>query len=138
MSEVMVREERWTRHRFPLSGGELAEKGGMACIDTSSGEVVAGQASTTLIFIGRFAETVDNSAGGSAVPCDVNLMRELVITRFVNDSGTAVASSDVGADCYILDDRTVTMATSGNSKCGRVWEVDPLKGVAVELRHGNL
>jgi len=43
----------------------------------------------------------------------------------------AVTASNLFADVYILDDQTVTTASSGNSKAGRVWAVDA-DGVCVE------
>jgi hypothetical protein len=138
MTARMTKEERWKKHLFPLSAGETAERGKMACLDTSTGECVAGQASTTLIHIGSFAEDVDNSAGGSAVPVNVDLDRELVVRYWDNDTGSAVAASDVGSDCYILDDSTVTMTSAGHSKAGRVWAVDTVRGVAVEAFSGSL
>lgn len=133
----MLKQERWKQHLFPLSAGETAWKGGMACLDTSSGEVVPGQASTTLIPIGVFAQDKDNSAGGSAIPVNVDLFYEITVTWWVNDTGTAVVSSDVGGNCYILDDNTVTGDNSGASIAGRVWLVDTVKGVAVEALHGT-
>lgn len=62
----------------------------------------------------------------------VNLDREVVARWYDNDTGTAVVAANVGSDCYILDDHTVTGSSTGNSVAGRVWQVDSVKGVLVE------
>lgn len=130
-----AKTERWTYHLFPLTVDEVAESGEMACIDTSSGEVVAGQTSTTLLPIGAFAESVDNTGGSDTLPVNVELDHEIHIRWWANDPGAgAVAATDVGSDCYILDSKSVTMTSTGASKAGRVWAVDSRKGVAVEVR----
>ena len=130
----MSRQERWDYHLMPLSAGEVADKGALACIDTSTGEVVAGQASTTLLPIGWFDESVDNSAGMDTVDVNVKFFVELTVAFWANSGGSAVASSDVGSSCYIEDDRTVSMSSSGNSVAGMVILVDTRKGVGVVMK----
>lgn len=129
----LTREKRVKFALMPLAAGEKAFKGGRACINTATGTVVAGQASTTLVPIGIFAQDVDNSAGGSSVNVNVDFDREQVVRYFDNDTGSAVVAADVGSLCYILDDHTVTMASSGNSVAGWVFNVDSLLGVGVVL-----
>lgn len=128
----MPRETRFKNKAFPLAAVKVFQ-GGIACIDTSSGNITKGAASTTLLKIGEFAESVDNSGGSAgALSVLVSLDREIVARWYDNDTGTAVTASDVGQDCYILDDHTVTFSATGNSKAGRVWAVDSVKGVLVE------
>lgn len=125
--------ERIAKLLMPLSAGHEAQKGGLACIDTSTGEVVEGDVSTTLVAIGIFAEHKDNLLGADVVDVDVELDREVFGRWMDNDSGGGeVTTADVGSSCYILDDHSVTMTDTGASKYGRVWRVDATKGVLVE------
>lgn len=129
----MTVEERWKRHLFPLTAAKTAWKGGVACIDTATGFVVPGAASLTLIRIGMFAEDVDNSAGVTTTPVNVDLDQEIVVRWLDNDTGgTPVVATDVGNQAFILDDHTVTKASAGNSPAGMIWAVDSNKGVAVQ------
>jgi hypothetical protein len=129
----MTRETRFKHKAFPLAASTKVYQGGIACLDTSTGDVTKGAASTTLKKIGEFDETVDNSSGSAgALYAMVNLDREVVARWYDNDTGTAVVAANVGSDCYILDDHTVTGASSGNSVAGRVWAVDSFFGVLVE------
>lgn len=119
---------------FPLAGSVKAWQGGMACADTSAGVVTPGVAgSTTLLRIGEFAESIDNSASTATAKVLVFLDKEIVVRWFDNSTGgSAVTAANLFSDVYIADDHTVTTTSSGNSKAGRVWAVDSLKGVAVE------
>lgn len=137
----MVRLQQGSRLEFTgdngLDAGEIAYPGGLACVDTSSGAIVPGQTSTTLVPIGLFAgpETTDNSAGSDPVPITVNLLKDHVFVWMVNDDTNAVVATDLLKDCYVVDDQTVSIssATSTRSVAGKVWGVSASKGVLVEL-----
>lgn len=111
-------------------GTPICFKGARACIDTTTGLCVPGKASTTLVPVGLFAERIDNRTGAQTVLAQVSLDREILLRWYAND-GTVTAAALL-QDCYILDDQTVTMNATGASKSGRIWQVDPFKGVAVE------
>jgi hypothetical protein len=129
----MTREFKTKRMGLPLASGQKVYLGGIACGDSADGTVKKGAASTTLLRIGEFAETVDNSAGTGSTGILVDLDREITCRWYDNATGNnAVAATDLFNDVYIQDDHTVTKASSGNSKAGRVWAVDTNKGVAVE------
>lgn len=134
LTAATVRDSKSIKAKLlPLAAGAKAFRNGMACLDTANAVVKPGQASTTLVNAGVFEDDYDNSGGGSAVLVQVRLHREIFVQYFDSVTGSnAVTAANLFADCYIADDHTVTMASSGNSKAGRVWEVDPLKGVAVE------
>lgn len=127
------REFRAKNIALQLAASQSVQLGGIACGDTSDGTVKKGAVSTTLIKIGEFAETVDNSAGTGTTGVLVSLDREIVCRWYDNATGAnKVLSSDLFNDVYIQDDHTVTKASSGASKAGRVWAVDANLGVAVE------
>jgi hypothetical protein len=134
-----MREERWSYKQFPMAAVAVYQ-GGIACLDTATGYVTKGHTGTGLKPIGIFAEDVDNSAGAAgAALVNVKLSSEVVTYRFANDSGAgAVHAADVGGLCYMLDDQTVSMTSSGNSVAGVIWNVDSTYGVAVEILHATL
>lgn len=128
----MTRETRLKKAAFPLAAGGKVWSGGIACGDTSDGTVKSGQASTTLVKLGEFVDSVDNSAGASAVNVLVDLDRE-VVARWYDNAGDIVAA-DLFQDAYIVDDHTVALSSGTNtrSKAGRIWAVDSVKGVLIE------
>jgi hypothetical protein len=129
-NERMSMLEAWKYKQFTLASGHKAFKNGMACIAIGTGKVVQGAASTSLFVIGKFAETVDATAGDKLV--NVQLAREIWVEWFANDS-SSVAATDLGGICYVKDDQSVTITPTGASTAGRVWGVDSAKGVAVEF-----
>lgn len=112
-----------------LKSGEVAYQGGRACLDTSDGKCYPAQSGTTLVPVGFFEENKDASAGDAAVK--VRLDEEVQAYWMANDGGSPVGSANVGSECYLLDDQTVTASSSGNSKAGTVLMVDATKGVLV-------
>lgn len=122
--------ERWTYHLFPLTVGTKAWKGGIAVLDTATGKVKPGVTGTGLLYIGRFAESVDASAAEK--PVNVDLSPEIEVVWWNNDTGGAITATMVGGPAYVLDDQTVTATATGRSLAGRVWAVDALRGVAVQ------
>lgn len=96
--------------------------GSLVC-KNSSGHVVVGSASTTLIALGVATETKTNS--GSAGSTSVRYRQGCF--RFNNSSaGDAITIADVGADCYIVDDEQVAKTNGGStrSRAGKIVDVD--------------
>ncbi len=118
---------------LPIAAGATVYLGGIACIDTAAAiakNAVAGTA--TLIPVGEWLETVDNSAGTATVYAMCNLTTELWMRWYDSDTGgNAVTASNLYATVYLLDDHTVTTTVGSNSKAGRVWAVDAVKGIGV-------
>jgi len=124
--ERMSNFERWTYHLFNLAVGNKALKNGMACIDLSTGKCEPGHAESDLVYIGKFAETVDASL--AETPVNVNLGMEIEVEWWANDTISPVLAASLLSTAYILDDQTVSADGSGRSVAGRVWAVDTLKG----------
>lgn len=122
--------ERWTYMQFTLATGNVAYKGGIACIDLSTGKVEPGHAETDLFVIGVFAETVDATSAEAQV--NVNLSKEIEVEWFVNSGSNPVVTANIGSLCYVEDDQTVGNSSSGNSVAGRAWKISTTDGVAVE------
>lgn len=114
---------------------EQVYQGGRACFDTSTGLVAKAFASTTLVPIGDYVEDQLTVSGQKVL---INLDNKITAKWFGNSASTdLIAAAQVGSDCYLVDDQTVakTSATSTRSIAGRVWALDPVKGVLVQV-HG--
>ena len=125
---------------FYFSGIELPGKteqvyqGGRACVDTTTGLVAKGFASTTLVPIGVYTENQATPSGGSV---HVTLDREIFARWYENStSGDQITAADLLKDVYAVDDQTVAKTNGGGTRsvAGRVWKVDSVKGVLVESR----
>jgi hypothetical protein len=112
---------------FPLKAGHKVWQNGMACIDTASaGSVVEGAVSTTLKPIGKFVDSVDNSAGGATVPVGVELTRERQLEYWDSVTGAgAITTANLFSSVYIADDHTLTTVSTGASAYGIVWAISP-------------
>ena len=118
---------------LPLASGEKVFRNGIACIDTSAHLAKNGASgNANLIPVGEWLDSYDNSAGTGTVQVMCRLYQEITVRWYASDTGgNAVTSSNLYSDVYILDDQTVTTSSSGNSKAGKVWAVDAVKGVGV-------
>lgn len=129
----MKRIEYWGYFEHPVANSLEYEQGEMACVDTATGLLRPGTASTTLIPIGYFT---GSGTGDGTTKVRVELFREVQLHRWDNDDGgTPVVAGDLMQPCYILDDRTVSGSdgTGTRSTAGRVWAVTSL-GVLVEMQ----
>ena len=121
------------RYAFPLATGQKAWKGGTACGDTATHTCKKGATgNTNLLVLGTFNETIDNTAGGAAVPVEVNFIREVRAVWRAND-GTITKAANLFGPAYVLDDQTVTANAANNSKFGTILDVDASLGVLVAL-----
>lgn len=100
-----------------LKTGEVAVHGEIASLNTADGLYYAGQALTTLLPMGYFAEAL---TGDGVLTVRVEFFEPLTLHGFVNDpGGGAVTEADIGSEVFILNPTTVTLTSSGNSKAGR-------------------
>lgn len=128
----LLRKQSVKELSLTLKSGKVAYQGGRACLNTADGKCYpAASGVATLVSIGFFKDNVDATSGDKAVL--VELDTEVDAAWMRNDTlGSPAGSADVGSECYLLDDQTVTMSSSGNSKAGRVLRVDSTKGVLVQ------
>lgn len=109
---------------FKMAAGKKAYAGGIACVNLA-GFAVPGSEDPKLVYLGRFEETVDNTAGGDGAV--FVLVRRGMVFLFENLSADPVTQSLVGRDCYIADDQTVAATngpTNARPPCGIVLAVD--------------
>lgn len=118
-------------YEFPVAASSKLFKGGMVMINASS-LAVKGAAATGQKCVGIAKETADNSAGSASA---INVKVARGVYRFGNSADSdLIALTDIGADCYIVDDQTVakTNGSSSRSVAGKIRSVDAT-GVWVEI-----
>lgn len=89
----------------------------------NAGYAAPATTATGLICLGRAKDTYDNSSGSAgAISAEV----ETGIFKFANAGGDAITQADVGADCFLDDDQTVskTDSTASQSRAGKVVSVE--------------
>jgi hypothetical protein len=107
---------------FPVKASVKPIQGGIAVL--SGGYAAPGATATGLVAVGRFEETVDNTAGSNGA---ISVRVRSGIFKFANSaSGDLIAQSDAGVNCYIVDDQTVakTDGTGTRSVAGKIVAVD--------------
>lgn len=115
---------------YPVRASVRPIQGGIAVLN--GGFAAPGATATGLIAIGRFEETVDNTAGANGA---VSVLVKRGTFRLGNSSaGDLIAQADVGADCFLVNDQTVakTSATNTRSVAGKIIAVDA-DGVWVKI-----
>lgn len=126
-------ESKFKNIPLVLAGSTSVFEGGIACLDTSAHVCTKGAASNAnLIRVGEFLQDYDNSGSTATANVMVSLNQEIVIRWYDSvTGGSAVTVANLYATVYIFDDHTLTTSSSGNSSAGRLWAVDPVKGVGV-------
>jgi hypothetical protein len=129
-AERMGSKKTFQTLTFTLTEGTRAYKNGLAVLVLGAGTVSPGTAATGRVAIGRFAQSVDATL--AALPVEVELSKEIEALWWAAHTVGAPATTDIGSICYVQDDQTVTMTSTGRSPAGRVWAVDATLGVLVE------
>lgn len=105
-----------------------------ALVCTASGVATKGATATGLIAVGRCERGVDNTGGADSA---IRVLVRQGVFKFDNLSTDLCAIADVGADCYVTDDHTVSKGSAGGTKsrAGKIVQVDS-DGVFVLLGIG--
>lgn len=138
-AELMVTQEKVTRLELPLLGGKKAYKGG-SCGGMASGGTVrpmlvgSGAAGATDVFVGIFAETIDNSsatAGSATLPVTVDFLKEKTLLYRANDG--SITAANIFQKCYAADDGTASATSTNSAPLGTILKVDSVLGVGFEV-----
>lgn len=116
---------------FPVAASKKVYEGSMIAL-SATGYATPGATATTLKTVGVARDTVDNSAGADGA---LTVAVKRGVFRFDNSaSGDAIALTEVGSNCYLVDDQTVAKTNGSNTRsvAGVVRDVDAL-GVWVEF-----
>lgn len=111
---------------YPLATGAKAWENGVVCYDTGAyGSVKQGAVSTTLVPIGLFRGSFDNTAGSATVPIGVELFTEKDVTWYDSVTGAgAITIANLFQPVYLASDHEVTTVTTGASQAGRVYSIN--------------
>ena len=105
---------------------------GALVVANASGYAAPGSTATTLTYLGRADEAVDNTGGANGAK--TIRVRRKVAFKFANSAGDAVTQASLGKTCYIVDDQTVSATNAGGntqSAAGKVVGVES-DGIWVE------
>src|SRR5580704_4369716 len=124
---VLVARGTIKKTSYPLAAGAKAWEGGIACYDTgAAGSVKQGAVSTTLVPIGCFLASYDNTAGGSTVPIGVELFHEKEVSYWDSvTGGGAITIANLFQTVYLASDHELTTVSTGASAFGRVFAFGP-------------
>jgi hypothetical protein len=114
----------------PVAASTKVFGGGMVCAN-ATGYATPGATATTLTYLGRAEEQVDNSSGAAGALSV--LVRRKKAFKWANLAADLVTQAELGKTCYVVDDQTVakTNGTSTRSAAGVVIGIDS-DGVWVE------
>lgn len=115
-----------------VAAGEKIYHGAMVARD-ANGRAVKGATALNLLGLGR-AEAFVNNTDGADGDETIKIKRS-VFTYSNSAGGDEITRSDIGSNCYIVDDETVakTDGASTRSVAGKVYDVNA-KGVWVDFR----
>lgn len=116
---------------MPAAAGVVIHAGALVAIGTD-GYVHPGATATTLRGLGCASESVDNSSGAAGA---VRVPFARGVFAYGNSAAAdAITLADVGTNCYIVDDQSVSKTSGSNTRsvAGVVRDVDAA-GVWVEF-----
>jgi hypothetical protein len=122
-------------HDYGVKAATKIYAGALTVLD--GGYAAPGRTAAGLVAVGFCDKYADNSSGANG---DIKARVRSRIGRLNNSaSGDLIALSDIGADCYIVDDNTVakTNGSSSRSVAGKVIDVDA-QGVWVAVGPGGV
>ncbi|MGB3165633.1 MAG: hypothetical protein WBA68_02540 [Alteraurantiacibacter sp.] len=116
---------------LPLPAGGKVFQGAMVAL-TAAGFAAGATATAGQVTVGRADETADNTDGQDG---DNSVKTRRGVFRFANSAAAdAIDLSDVGKDCFVVDDQTVAKTDNAGARpvAGKVFDVDA-QGVWVEF-----
>jgi hypothetical protein len=107
----------------PVAAGAKIYGGGMV-VANATGYAAPGSTATTLTYLGRAEEQVDNADGNDGDK--TVLVRRGKAFKFENSDADPVTQASLGQPCYIVDDETVAATNGGSTRsaAGTVVGID--------------
>jgi len=108
----------------PVAANTKIFAGGIVAAN-ATGYGTKGATATTLTYLGRSEEFVDNTGGADGDK--TILVRRGKAFKWKNSAGDAVTQAELGKTCYIVDDDTVSKSNAGGntqSAAGKVVGID--------------
>ena len=118
-------------YTFTLASGQTVWKGALIAIKLGTGTVVEATGASDVPVIGLPMESAN--AAPAAKPLAVEFPTPVNGIYFAN--GSSIAATNIGDICYVADDQTVALTpiAAGVSVAGRIWGVETVRGVLVEI-----
>lgn len=120
------------RYGIGVKAATIIYGGSILCRD-ANGYAVPGATATTLVALGRATARFDNSTGANDA---VTAEYEPGEFKFGNSAaGDLIDRTQVGLDCYMVDDQTVAKTSGGGTRsiAGKVTRVGADGGVWVSI-----
>jgi len=107
----------------PVAAGVKIYAGAQVAAN-ATGYATPGAVATTLTYLGRAEEFVDNTGGADGAK--VVLVRRGKAFQFKNHGADPVTQTSLGKVAYIVDDETVAATNGGNTRSpsGKVVQID--------------
>jgi hypothetical protein len=127
---MALTQDRNTQHRdgeiinVPVAANAKIFAGAMVAAN-ATGYATKGATATTLTYLGRAEEYVDNTGGADGAKTIT--VRRGKAFKWKNSAGDAVTQAELGKTCYIVDDETVSKSNAGGntqSAAGKVVGID--------------
>lgn len=96
----------------PVAANAVIHAGSIV-VANANGYAAPGSTATTLTYLGRAEESVNNTGGANAAK--TVLVRRKKAFKFANSAGDAVTQASLGKVCYIVDDQTVSATNAGGN-----------------------
>lgn len=97
----------------PVAAGAKIYAGALV-VANAAGFAAPGSTATTLTYLGRADESVDNTSGDDGAATIIVARGEAFL--FANSATDPVVQADLGRACYIADDQTVAHSNGTNSR----------------------
>lgn len=97
----------------PAAANAVIFAGGLT-VANSTGYAAPGSVATTLTYLGRAEEAVDNTGGANGAK--TVMVRRGKMFKFANSGADPVTQASLGKVCYIVDDETVAATTGGATR----------------------
>lgn len=110
-------EPRTVLRTYKMAASTQIWEGGIVVVSTSTGLAAPGSTATTLKAVGVAMQSVLSPASGTTY---INVH----IGTFQINADSAFAQSSIGSTCYITDDQTVSLTSTGRSIAGTVDSLD--------------
>lgn len=117
---------------LPVAAATVVYLGGLVSVLAANGNACPGGTASSTRALGVAKETADNSDGAGG---DIRVEVETGVFRFANSSAAdLIARTEIGLDCYIVDDQTVAKTDNSGARevAGVVVDVDD-QGVWVRV-----
>lgn len=97
----------------PVAANAVIHAGGLV-VANATGYAAPGSVATTLTYLGRAEQSVDNTGGADGA--ETVLVRRGKAFKWANSGADPVTQASLGKACYIVDDETVAATNGANTR----------------------